>query len=206
MAQDKEAFLSRWSRRKLKAEKAEERAPPKDDGQRAGDEKPAEAAPGKQASLSAKPARAAAPATELPSLDKLTAESDFRDFMKPGVDEGLRRAALKKLFADPRFNVIDSMDIDIEDLSNLEKLSPEVAKTLAHAKRTLFGWDEEKKDEARAEEGTTEAAQQQIAQSGVAPESNEEEGSPAQDAESRQVQAGEDKQPGDGRQRPAKKG
>lgn len=204
MAQDKEAFLSRWSRRKLDADK-DSPPEPREEQRQPKDGKPAESPPA-QARASKKPAGAAAPATELPALDKLTSQSDFVEFMKPGVNDKLRRAALKKLFADPRFNVIDPLNIDIEDLSNLEKLSPEVAKTLAHAKRTLFGWDDEKKGEALAEEGTTEAAPQQSAQADETSGRNEHEGSQPRHEEQGQVQAGDDTQ-SDGRpQRPSKKG
>ena len=200
MAQDKEAFLSRWSRRKREAEKE---TPPavRDDAKRAGDDKPAETPPGPQARTAEPPSVAAAPASELPSLDKLSSESDFGGFMKPGVDDNLRRAALKKLFTDPRFNVIDSMDIDIDDYSNLEKLSPEVAKTLAHAKRTLFGWDEKKEGEASAEERTADTARQQVADA-----REEEERSPARDGDDRRAQAGKDEQSEAGPLEPAKKG
>jgi hypothetical protein len=38
-------------------------------------------------------------------------------FMRSGVDPGLRLSALKKLFTDPRFNVMDGLDIYIDDYS-----------------------------------------------------------------------------------------
>jgi len=84
-------------------------------------------------------AAAPPPAPELPPLDSLTFESDFKDFMHSKVEESVKRAALKKLFSDPRFNVIDPLDIDIDDYSNLERIPEETAKALLHAKRTLFG-------------------------------------------------------------------
>jgi hypothetical protein len=79
MAEDKEAFLTRWSR--LKQEQ-----PP---------EKKQEVAP---ASASTPP---------LPPVDSLTPESDFSGFMNPKVEDALRRVALKKLFSDPHFNIPD---------------------------------------------------------------------------------------------------
>ena len=36
------------------------------------------------------------------ALDSLSFESDFKAFMHSKVEEGVKRAALKKLFADPR--------------------------------------------------------------------------------------------------------
>lgn len=81
---------------------------------------------------------AAAPA-ELPSLDGLSFESDFRAFMHEKVDAGLRRAALKKLFSDPRFNVMDGLDVYIDDYSKEDPIAPDMLAQLQHARSTLFG-------------------------------------------------------------------
>jgi hypothetical protein len=48
-------------------------------------------------------------------VESLTHDSDFSPFMQPKVDEAVRRAALKKLFTDPRFNVMDGLDIYVGD-------------------------------------------------------------------------------------------
>jgi hypothetical protein len=42
--------------------------------------------------------------------------------MQADVDPGVRRAALKKLFADPRFNVMDGLDTYIDDYSKPDPL------------------------------------------------------------------------------------
>ncbi len=55
------------------------------------------------------------PAPELPPIDTLTPESDFRAFMRPGVDASARNAALAQLFRDPRYNVMDGLDVYIDD-------------------------------------------------------------------------------------------
>lgn len=85
----KEPFLSRWSR--LKQESAA--APP--------------APPA--------PKPAPGPAPELPPVEGLTLESDFRGFLHPKVEEHLKRQALKKLFGDPHFNRMDGLDVYIDD-------------------------------------------------------------------------------------------
>src|SRR6185503_11209402 len=90
-------FLSRWSRLK---EEARQPQPPK------APEKPQE-----------KTADPNAPAPELPPLEKLTFDSDYQAFFHPKVGEDVRRAALKKLFSDPRFNVMDGLDVYIDDYS-----------------------------------------------------------------------------------------
>ena len=47
----------------------------------------------------------------------LTPASDFQTFMRQGVPGEVRNAAMKKLFADPHFNVMDGLDIYIGDYS-----------------------------------------------------------------------------------------
>jgi hypothetical protein len=111
MAQDKEAFLERWSR--LKKEQAVE--PPA-----VPEEKIAE------------------PAPELPPVSQLTPESDFTPFMDPRVDGETRRSALKKLFADAHYNVPDPFEAYSEDYTVGEAIPVEMLKTLNHAKRLLF--------------------------------------------------------------------
>ena len=142
MAQDRDDFLRRWSRRKQDAA-AQAKAPPK--------------------------AAAADPAPKLPSLDSLTFESDFKDFMHAKVEESVKRAALKKLFADPRFNVIDYMDVYIDDYTNLETIPPDMLARLDHAKGTLFKRDDETKDEARQQPAEPET----LAQAPEAPQEEE---------------------------------
>ena len=143
MARDQDDFLRRWSRRK-QAVAAQAPAP--------------------------KPA-APDSAPQLPSIDSLTFESDFKDFMHAKVEDSVKRAALKKLFADPRFNVIDYMDVYIDDYTNLEGIPPDMLARLEHAKSTLFGRDEEKKDEA----GETQAEPETLAQAPVPEEPQAEE-------------------------------
>lgn len=109
-----EKFLSRWSRRKLEA--AQPAAP-----------------------VPAKSTDATVTAAPLPSPDSLTFESDFRAFMQSRVDESVKRAALKKLFSDPRFNVIDGLDVYIDDYSIDDPIPEAMLAQLEHAKSTLSG-------------------------------------------------------------------
>ena len=70
-------------------------------------------------------------AAPLPPVDSLTFDSDFSAFMQPRIDPGTQRAALRKLFSDPSFNVMDGLDIYVGDYTQpdpmpagmLEKLS-----------------------------------------------------------------------------------
>jgi hypothetical protein len=128
MARDPQDFLRRWSRRKQDAALQAKAPAAKQDEQ----------------------------APVLPPLDSLTFESDFKAFMHAKVEEGVKRAALKKLFADPRFNVMDGLDIYIDDYSKDDPLPPGMLERLAHARAALFGQQEEK---PAAEEPKTEVAQ-----------------------------------------------
>jgi hypothetical protein len=47
----------------------------------------------------------------LPPVQSLTIDSDFSAFLQPEVDETLKRQALKQLFRDPRFNVMDGLRV-----------------------------------------------------------------------------------------------
>src|SRR5207247_801851 len=81
----REAFLARWSRRKLAP--AEEREPDKGDA--------VAAAPAVAGEAPGQP-------VELPDLDTLDGlRSDYQAFMQPDVTDAARRGALKKLFSDP---------------------------------------------------------------------------------------------------------
>ena len=70
-------------------------------------------------------------------VDKLTHDSDYSAFMTQGVDESVKRSAMKKLFTDPHFNIMDGLDIYIDDYNKFEPISPELLASLNHAKALL---------------------------------------------------------------------
>ena len=116
-----DGFLSRWSRRKADAKSGAPRpevaVPPA--------AAPAVTAETPLPSLPAVPASALPPApvvppsdTPLPTLDdvaRLTRDSDFSPYVRRDVDPAVRNAAMKKLFSDPHFNVMDGLDTYIDD-------------------------------------------------------------------------------------------
>jgi len=132
MAQEKEDFLGRWSR--LKQKQREEQALP---------EKPA--LPEK----SAPQEKAADQPPELPPIDKLTPDADFSLFMNPKVHDALRRAALKKLFADPHFNIPDPFEAYSGDWTGGEPISQEMLATLNQARTLLFSEKEKQEEEEK---------------------------------------------------------
>src|SRR5436190_8560556 len=72
--------------------------------------------------------------------------SEYQDFLRPGVDEKLRRSALKKLFHDPHFNVMDGLDTYIDDYSKPDPIPEEMLKSLKQANRLLFPEEAAEKD------------------------------------------------------------
>jgi len=101
-----------------------------------------------------------APAVEtpLPSVDSLTFDSDFRGFLQPKVDEVVKRAALKKLFNDPRFNVMDGLDVYIDDYSQPDPLPREWLQELASARNILNPPQTRVNDQGFAEDVPPESA------------------------------------------------
>jgi len=127
-----DGFLGRWSRRKAGLE------PEGLDG----------AAPELKAKVTPTPVphdkksieSASAPAEEetLPptledaeSIDRFA--PDFSSFMKPNVDPAVQQAAMKKLFSDPHFNIMDRLDIYIDDYSIPDPIPMEMLKRMVQS-------------------------------------------------------------------------
>jgi len=117
--------LSRWSRRKLEAARAKAQPPPVSPP-------PVAAAPA--APVAPTPT---AEAGALPPVESLTIDSDNSAFLSPKVDEAVKRAALRKLFGDPRFNVMDGLDVYIDDYTKADPIPEDVLAKLADAYKTL---------------------------------------------------------------------
>jgi hypothetical protein len=122
-----EPFLRRWSRRKAEVRSGAdvEPDPPSAEADSAGPTGPEGEA------------GAVGEALELPDLDTLGEDSDYSAFMSPGVDAELRRKALRKLFASPKFNVIDDMDDYCGDFTQFESLGGIVTADMKHQMERL---------------------------------------------------------------------
>lgn len=73
----------------------------------------------------------------LPTSDdvaSLSVSSDFTPFFAQGVDDVVKRLALKKLFSDPRFNIMDGLDTYIEDYNTFVPMTAGMVSELNHAK------------------------------------------------------------------------
>ena len=146
-------FLSRWSRRKVEVREGrapEEPAPAPAVVQRANVAAPnpssaqALRAPAVNAAQAANPSNevAAKPMPSLADAQQLTPESDFTGFMARGVTPDVKNAAMKKLFTDPHFNVMDRMDIYIDDYTQPDPLPMAMLRQMTSAK-TLNLFDDE---------------------------------------------------------------
>jgi hypothetical protein len=122
-----DGFLSRWSRRKAGAKGGATLA-----------DSPTAVAPAAAANPAAagtpSPAIASPAATSvqtppqpapLPTLDdvaRLTRDSDYSPYVARNVDAAVRNSAMKKLFSDPHFNVMDGLDTYIADYGKADPI------------------------------------------------------------------------------------
>ena len=148
---DKEPFVTRWSRRKLEAT-----------------EKSPAAAP-------AAPHPAAMERQAAAAADGLSAQ--YRKFFDPQVDKNLRRAALRNLFSDPQFNVMDGLDTYIDDYSKPDLIPEAMLRQLNQAKALFLFDDEQNTAEAAGDErlavsaGTAAASPAEAANATALPQS-----------------------------------
>jgi hypothetical protein len=186
-------FLSRWSRRKVDERAGRPLEEPKPAPSIAG----AGSLPPKQAPSARAAAAPAASATTsgavasehpdgqvaqttptLADAQQLTPDSDFTGFMARGVAPDVKNAAMKKLFADPHFNVMDRLDIYIDDYSQPDPLPLAMLRQMTSAK-TLNLFDDEPEDvvetrvgDKAATEETKVVAQSAPAENNSNPEPN----------------------------------
>ncbi len=74
------------------------------------------------------------PPLSLDDVKALTAESDYAPFVSRAVSPEVRNAAMKKLFTDPHYNVMDRLDIYIDDYSLPDPLPESMLRKMASAK------------------------------------------------------------------------
>ncbi len=126
-----DGFLARWSRRKVQV--------------RQGTPVPEVPAPALAPPVAVVPAPVAAeavpPAAEpvppAPTLEEaraLTPASDFRRFVTPNVTPEVRNAALKRLFSDPHFNVMDGLDTYIDDYGQPDPIPDAMLRLMTQSK------------------------------------------------------------------------
>ncbi len=75
--------------------------------------------------------------------------------MRADVDPSIKNAALKQMFKDPHFNVMDGLDTYIDDYSIADPIPEEMMKKLYQARELLFSPEE--KAAADAADATAQA-------------------------------------------------
>jgi len=163
-----ESFLRRWTRRKSEdGAKAEQPAHEQDESQNT-------AAPGPEPSVASgqedveserqeqEPEQEQAKGDEdMPSLESIDQGGSVADFFSPGVSEGLRRAALRRLFSQSALPVVDELDDYAGDYTKYTKLGDLVTNEMRHRLEVV-----RQRLEKRAEERLASAEAQSDAGSG----------------------------------------
>ncbi len=161
MADD--SFISRWSRRKAALREGRP-LPPEPVAElpvsRAAPAPPANPAVPEIVSAQAVPtAPAEPPPLTLDDVAQLTRDSSYAAFVQPQVAPEVRNAALKKLFSDPHFNVMDGLDTYIDDYNTPDPLPAGMLRQMVQSQLLgLFDDDKPATPPAAAEAAPADAA------------------------------------------------
>ena len=155
MAEETSGFLSRWARRKEQVRSGVAVAP------EAVVETPVAVVPvaplvTKVEAPAVEEAPAAEPMPTMADVALLTHESDYSRFVSPGIDEGVKRAAMKKLFTDPHFNIMDGLDTYIDDYGKPDPIPLAMLRQMNQSKflRLFDDDDDDAQDGAKKHEPT----------------------------------------------------
>ena len=119
-------FLNRWSRLKS----GEQLEPEK----KTADQLKQELASSAEAKTAITDAQDTPPSATLEDVEKIDRFApDFSAFMKPDVDPAVQQAAMKKMFSDPHFNIMDGLDIYIDDYSKPDPIPLEMLKRMVQS-------------------------------------------------------------------------
>jgi hypothetical protein len=132
-------FLNRWSRLKS----GEQVEPEKKSVDQAKQEltAPSEL---KQGPIDAHETPPSATLEDVEKIDRFA--PDFSAFMKPDVDPVVQQAAMKKMFSDPHFNIMDGLDIYIDDYSKPDPIPLEMLKRMVQSDMlNIFRKDDDEK-------------------------------------------------------------
>ena len=86
---------------------------------------------------------------DMPPIEDIDDTSDVSDFFSPGVSESLRKAALRKFFHSPAFNIVDGLDDYDDDFTTFKALGDIVTADMRHQMEI-----EKERKEARRQEDT----------------------------------------------------
>lgn len=141
MADAPNGFAARWSQRKVQARSGvavEPNLPPV----------PAPVDAGPALVPAAAPPEEPPKALTMADVAGLSRDSDFSRFVAAGVDPGVRCAAMKKLFADPHFNVMDGLDTYIADYGQPDPIPLAMLRRMNQSRLLGLFDDQETADDA----------------------------------------------------------
>lgn len=128
-----EGFFQRWSRLKTEPVPADAVAQDTPHGlQRPSPHAPVDAG---QPGRAAQQVHEESAPSRQPTMDdvaQLCADSDYSAFVARGVDKSVQRSALKKLFADPHFNIGDGLDLYMGDYNKPDPIPAAMMSALRH--------------------------------------------------------------------------
>ena len=137
MVDSNESFFSRWSQRKAESrDQPEQESPLSDDSLAGSADEISEESP------SIEDAPPELTDEDMPPVESLDEQSDFSQFLSPGVSEELRNLALRKLFMLPEFNLRDGLNDYDDDFSKMPELTEAVVSKLR-------SWVNDKGDEIK---------------------------------------------------------
>ncbi len=114
---DSEGFFTRWSKRKKQAEPSHAEAKEEQIDADADDQKVEEPVKSDE---------------DMPPLETIDGSSDVSEFFSPGVSEALRKAALRKMFHSPEFNIVDGLDDYDDNFTTFSALGDIVTADMRH--------------------------------------------------------------------------
>ena len=155
----KEGFLGRWSQRKQDIRAGKPLAEPEIASKPVVLSNDAEKAhiANKASEIATDEEKPEIPLPTMADVHELTAESDFSPFVAKNVSPEVRNSAMKKLFADPHYNVMDRLDIYIDDYSKPDPIPESMLRQMVSAKfLNLFKEEEEAEAKAEAEKAVLE--------------------------------------------------
>ncbi len=137
-----DGFLSRWSQRKVKVRQGQTPAEPATVVEPPPLHEPdtvAAAPPETPVVAEQRP-----PPLTLDDVAQLGRDSDYRRFVAADVTPEVKNAALKKLFADPHFNVMDGLDTYIDDYGKPDPIPASMLRQMVQSHALGLFADEQK--------------------------------------------------------------
>lgn len=168
MADERQGFLGRWARRKTDTLRG--LVPPEPTLA----EKPAPSVPASPDAIKTvaentlptgvNTANLPEKMLSLDDVKLLTGESDFKPFMASNVGPEVRNAAMKKLFTDPHYNVMDGLDTYIDDYSKSDPIPQAMLRQMVGAKLLKIFDDEDPEEDRKpdAESGPSPASREPL--------------------------------------------